>query len=56
LVDVHDFPGDALDGAMPGGVHDAAANDEFVSVGVEHDTHFRSNIDRNLSGFPPGTS
>jgi hypothetical protein len=38
LVDVHDFPGDALGKAIPYGVYDIAANDGFVSVGVDHDT------------------
>jgi hypothetical protein len=38
LVDVHDFPGDAIGKAIPYGVYDVAANDGFVSVGVDHDT------------------
>ncbi len=38
LVDVHDFPGDALGKAIPYGVYDIAANDGFVSVGIDHDT------------------
>ncbi|HEY5617768.1 MAG TPA: ISAzo13 family transposase [Vicinamibacterales bacterium] len=38
LVDVHDFPGDAVGKAIPYGVYDVAANDGFVSVGVDHDT------------------
>lgn len=38
LVDVHDFPGDALGKAIPYGVYDIGANDGFVSVGVDHDT------------------
>ena len=38
LVDVHDFPSDALGKAIPYGVYDLAANDGFVSVGVDHDT------------------
>ena len=38
LVDVHDFPGDAVGKAIPYGVYDLAANDGFVSVGVDHDT------------------
>src|SRR5690606_22584518 len=38
LVDVHDFPGDAVGEAIPYGVYDVAANDGFVSVGVDHDT------------------
>jgi hypothetical protein len=37
-VDVHDFPGDAVGKAIPYGVYDLAANDGFVSVGVDHDT------------------
>jgi hypothetical protein len=37
-VDVHDFPSDALGKAIPYGVYDIAANDGFVSVGVDHDT------------------
>ena len=37
-VDVHDFPSDAVGKAMPYGVYDVAANDGFVSVGVDHDT------------------
>jgi hypothetical protein len=37
-VDVHDFPGDAVGKAIPYGVYDVAANDGFVSVGVDHDT------------------
>jgi hypothetical protein len=37
-VDVHDFPSDALGKAIPYGVYDVAANDGFVSVGVDHDT------------------
>src|SRR3954464_15445929 len=39
-VDVHDFPSDALGKAIPYGVYDIAANDGFVSVGVDHDTPF----------------
>ncbi len=38
LVDVHDFPTDAVGKAIPYGVYDVAANDGFVSVGVDHDT------------------
>jgi hypothetical protein len=38
LVDVHDFPSDAIGKAIPYGVYDVAANDGFVSVGVDHDT------------------
>ena len=38
LVDVHDFPSAALGKAIPYGVYDLAANDGFVSVGVDHDT------------------
>jgi hypothetical protein len=38
LVDVHDFPSDAVGKAIPYGVYDIAANDGFVSVGVDHDT------------------
>lgn len=38
MVDVHDFPGDAIGKAIPYGVYDLAANDGFVSVGVDHDT------------------
>jgi len=38
LVDVHDFPGDAVGKAIPYGIYDIAANDGFVSVGVDHDT------------------
>ena len=37
-VDVHDFPSDAVGKAIPYGVYDVAANDGFVSVGVDHDT------------------
>ena len=39
-VDVHDFPSDALGKAIPYGVYDIAADDGFVSVGVDHDTPF----------------
>lgn len=38
LVDVHDFPSDAVGKAIPYGVYDVAANDGFVSVGIDHDT------------------
>ena len=36
--DVHDFPSDAVGKAIPYGVYDLAANEGFVSVGVDHDT------------------
>ena len=38
LVDVHDFPSDAVGKAIPYGVFDVDANEGFVSVGVDHDT------------------
>jgi len=38
LVDVHDFPNDAVGKAIPYGVFDVAANDGFVNVGTDHDT------------------
>lgn len=38
LVDVHDFPQDALGKAIPYGVYNVGANDGFVSVGIDHDT------------------
>jgi hypothetical protein len=38
LVDVHDFPGDAVGKAIPYGVYDVGSNDGFVSVGIDHDT------------------
>jgi hypothetical protein len=38
LVDVHDFPSDALGKAIPYGVYDVGADDGFVSVGTDHDT------------------
>lgn len=38
IVDVHDFPGDAVGKAIPYGVYDVAANNAFVTVGVDHDT------------------
>jgi DDE family transposase len=37
LVDVHDFPSDAVGKAIPYGVYDIAANDGFVSVGIDHE-------------------
>jgi len=38
LVDVHDFPSDAIGRAIPYGVYDVGADDGFVSVGTDHDT------------------
>lgn len=38
LVDVHDFPQDAIGKAIPYGIYDLAANAGFVSVGTDHDT------------------
>jgi hypothetical protein len=38
LVDVHDFPSDAVGKAIPYGVYDVAANNAFVTVGTDHDT------------------
>ena len=38
LVDVHDFPSDAVGKAIPYGIYDVGANDGFVSVGIDHDT------------------
>ena len=38
LVDVHDFPSDAVGKAIPYGVYDLVANDGFVNVGDDHDT------------------
>jgi transposase len=38
LVDVHDFPSDAIGKAIPYGVYDVAANNAFVTVGTDHDT------------------
>ncbi len=38
LVDVHDFPNDAVGKAIPYGVYDVGANDGFVNVGTDHDT------------------
>ena len=35
---VHDFPSEALGKAIPYGVYDIAADDGFVSVGIDHDT------------------
>jgi hypothetical protein len=37
-VDVHDFLSDALGKAIPYGVYDIAADEGFVSVGVDHNT------------------
>jgi hypothetical protein len=37
-VDVHDFPGDALDKALPCGIYDLAADTGWVNVGTDHDT------------------
>jgi len=37
-VDVHDLPSDAIGKANPYGVYDLAADDGFVSVGVDHAT------------------
>ena len=37
-MDVHDFPSDAVGKAIPYGVSDLAANEGFVSVGVDYDT------------------
>jgi hypothetical protein len=37
-VDVHDFISDAVGKAIPYGVYDVAADEGFVSVGVDHDT------------------
>ena len=47
LVDVHDFPSDAVGKAIPYGVYDVAANAGFVSVGVDHDAGIRG---RNHQG------
>jgi hypothetical protein len=61
LVDVHDFPSDAVGKAIPYGVYDLAANDGFVSVGVDHDTPvfavtsiaaWWNRVDRSTSSFP----
>jgi len=38
LVDVHDFPSDAVGKAIPYGVLDVADNSAFVNVGIDHDT------------------
>lgn len=38
IVDVHDFPDDALGKAIPYGVYDVADNSAFVAVGKDHDT------------------
>ena len=38
LVDVHDFPSDAVGKAIPYGVYDVSDNSAFVSVGTDHDT------------------
>ena len=38
LVDVHDFPSDAVGKAIPYGVYDVGSNDGFVNVGTDHDT------------------
>ena len=38
LVDVHDFPDDAVGKAIPYGVYDVADNSAFVAVGNDHDT------------------
>jgi len=38
LVDVHDFPQDAIGKAIPYGVYDIGADHGFVSVGLDHDT------------------
>jgi hypothetical protein len=38
LVDVHDFPGDAVGKAIPYGVYDVGDNSAFVAVGTDHDT------------------
>jgi hypothetical protein len=38
LVDVHDFPNDAVGKAVPYGIYDVAANNGFVNVGTDHDT------------------
>ena len=37
LVDIHNFPSDAVGKAIPYGVYDVAANDGIVSAGVDHD-------------------
>lgn len=38
LVDVHDFPDDAIGKAIPYGVFDVVNNSGFVNVGMDHDT------------------
>lgn len=38
LVDVHDFPSDAIGKAIPYGVYDVGDNSGFVNVGTDHDT------------------
>jgi transposase len=38
LVDVHDFPSDAIGKAIPYGIYDVADNSGFVNVGTDHDT------------------
>jgi hypothetical protein len=38
LVDVHDFPDDAVGKAIPYGIYDIGANEGFVNVGTDHDT------------------
>lgn len=38
LTNSHDFPSMALGKAIPYGVYDVAANNAFVSVGLDHDT------------------
>ena len=38
LVEAHDFPSPDVPRALPYGVYDVAANDGWVSVGVDHDT------------------
>lgn len=38
LVDVHDFPHQAIGKAIPYGVYDVAENAGFVNVGTDHDT------------------
>jgi len=38
LVDVHDFPDDAVGKAIPYGIYDVVDNSGFVNVGTDHDT------------------
>jgi transposase len=38
LVDIHDFPDQAIGKAIPYGVYDIGANSAYVNVGVSHDT------------------